>query len=177
MKATVTSPTLIQAAVDGDTAALSALITASRPDLVCFARRACATPEDAEDAVQETLWIISRQIGTLRMLAAFTAWAARIVKNECYRLLKLARGDSTPLADELPDKVMTVEALTALRQDVIAALSELKPTYRQVIILRDIEGLTAPQVAADLEITIETVKSRLHRARSVLRERLQHWVE
>ena len=167
----------IQAAVNGDAAAIEGLITTCQPDLLKFARRVCATPEDAEDAVQETLWTISQKIGTLRMLTAFVGWAARIVRHECYRLLKYARGE-TLLDPEIdfPDED-DPDLRSALHHDVTTALTELPFIYRQVILMRDVEERTAPEVAAILGISTEAVKSRLHRARTILRAQLKQWAE
>jgi RNA polymerase sigma factor (sigma-70 family) len=164
--------------VNGDTAAISSLISAFQPDLLKFARQACATPEDAEDAVQETLWVISQKIGTLRVLSAFTSWAIRIVKHECFRLLKFARRES-PLDGENEFLVLEHDEgqQNVLRQDLVSALATLPPIYREVLILRDIEERTAPEVANLLGISNEAVKSRLHRARSMLRLHLQHWAD
>jgi RNA polymerase sigma factor (sigma-70 family) len=178
MKRTEPSQENIQAAVNGDTAAISSLITACQPDLLKFARQTCATPEDAEDAVQETLWVISRKIGTLRTLSAFTTWAIRIVKHECFRLLKITRGESLLDAKE---ELLALEEdtgqLNVLKQDIVTSLATLPPIYREVLILRDIEERTAPEVADLLGISNQAVKSRLHRARSMLRLQLQHWTD
>lgn len=178
MKAALYSQETLQAAVNGDTAAIESLLDTCQPDLLKFARRVCATPEDAEDAVQETLWTISRKIGTLRMLTAFVGWAARIVKHECYRLLKIARGEkSLDRGNDLPDQEEDPHLRAALHYDVTAALAELPLIYRQVILLRDVEEMTAPEAAAVLGISTEAVKSRLHRARAILRARLGHWTK
>lgn len=168
----------IQAAVDGDTAAIESLIATCQPNLLKFARQVCATPEDAEDAVQETLWMISRKIGTLRMITAFIGWATRIVRNECYRLLRYARGER-PLEpdDDLIHYEDDPNLRSALQYDVATALAELPLIYRQVIIMRDVEERTAPEVAETLGISVEAVKSRLHRARTMLRNQLSHWAE
>jgi len=176
MKASQLSQENLQAAVDGNTAAIEGLIVTCQPDLLKFARQVCATPEDAEDAVQETLWTISRKIGTLRMITAFIGWAARIVRNECYRLLRYARGER-PLEpdDDLLHYDDDPNLRSALQYDVATALAELPLIYRQVIIMRDVEERTAPEVAETLGISVEAVKSRLHRARTMLRIQLSHW--
>lgn len=167
----------IQAAVDGNAAAISHLITECQPDLLQFARQACATPEDAEDAVQETLWVISQKIGNLRTINAFMGWAIRIVKHECYRLLRLARGENPLESDrEIPVDPHNPE-YASLQRDIVTTLAGLPLIYRQVIIMRDIQDMSAPEVAAALGIQVDAVKSRLHRARSMLRVQLQPWVE
>lgn len=171
-----TPPTqLIEQARAGDVAAIQALLARCQPDVARFARTVCATPEDAEDAVQEALWIATQRIGTLRVASAFTSWLFQVVKHECYRLLRRARREA-PL-DTLPEVQLGQEAdQTMLAQDVAAAIAALPPPYRQVLILRDVQGLTAPETAALLGVSVDAVKSRLHRARSAVRVALRGWV-
>ncbi|GAB2882361.1 RNA polymerase sigma factor SigM [Pseudoduganella ginsengisoli] len=160
---------LIEAARQGDRAALEQLLAASQPDLRRFARRSCATSEDADDAVQVALWSVQRNIGSLRVVAAFAGWLFRIVERECYRLLRLRRG-MEPWTDEL-EAALPDDPL-ALRRDLAHALSALPREYRDVLVLRDVEELTAPEAASQLQITVAALKSRLHRARAMMRERL-----
>lgn len=162
---------LIEAARSGDAAALSRLLQVCQPDLKRFARRTCATSEDAEDAVQLALWHLYRKVGALRTVAAFGTWLFRIVERECYRLF----GGRLPV-DEVarvdPDAAQAPGLPLDLRADLTRAIAELPATYRDVLILRDVEELTAPEVAAHLNVSVEAVKSRLHRARGMVRERL-----
>ncbi|HKQ29654.1 MAG TPA: RNA polymerase sigma factor [Burkholderiales bacterium] len=162
---------LIEAAKQGDRAALERLLLVSQPDLKRFARRSCATLEDAEDAVQLALWQLHRKIGTLRVIRAFASWMFRIVERECRRLLRLQTRtqplDGDALA-EIPIEAMPLD----LRSDLSAAIGALPPIYREILILRDIQELTAPETASQLNISVEAVKSRLHRARGMLREAL-----
>jgi RNA polymerase sigma factor (sigma-70 family) len=175
VKTAVLSQENIQAAVDGDAAAISDLITACQPDLLKFAQRTCATPEDAEDAVQETLWLISQKVGTLRVVNAFMGWAIRIVKNECFRLLRAVRGESELDEDNKLLSLRDDLDLPVLQRDIVKGLMELPSMYREVLIMRDIEEMTAPEVAFALNLSIDAVKSRLHRARTMLRDQLSHW--
>jgi len=159
-----------------DIAAIEALLEEYQPRLTRFAQRHCATPQDVEDAVQETLWIASRKIGSLRVPAALASWLFKIVRNYCYRLLKIGRNDS-PL-DALPDQMDTQdspEGQMILKRDVAQALAALPRVYREVVIMRDIQELTAPETAALLGVTVEAVKARLHRGRTLLREALGAW--
>ncbi len=168
---------LVAAARAGDRGAIDDLLRVTRPDLMRFARRACATPEDAEDAVQAALWQLHRRIGTLRVIAAFASWLFRIVERECRRLLRL-QVDAQPLegigqADAAP-------VPHELRRDLSRMIAELPAAYREVLVMRDVEEMTAPEVAAAIGISAEAVKSRLHRARAMLREQLLssgYWFE
>jgi RNA polymerase sigma factor (sigma-70 family) len=169
--------TLVEAARQGDLAALETLLLEYQPVVTRFARKYCATPQDVEDAVQETLWAASRKIGALRVSTHFIAWLFQIVRNACYRLLKTSDADGFPLDFDLEDRLASSAddpaQMSLLKQDVVQALALLPITYREVIILRDIQELSAPEAAERLGITVEAVKSRLHRARQQLRQALE----
>jgi len=167
----VAEPHLVEAACKGDAAAVERLLVVCQPDLRRFARRACSTGEDAEDAVQIALWQLYRKIGALRTAATFAAWLFKIIERECYRLFR-AR-DRLREWDQSLDQVLCQEPLPlALRRDLIGAIAMLPMIYREVLILRDIDELTAPETAQHLGISIDAVKSRLHRARDMLRQHL-----
>jgi RNA polymerase sigma factor (sigma-70 family) len=175
-----TKPQLIEAACQGDQAAISDLLIVCQPDLKRFARRTCSTTEDAEDAVQVALWQLYRKIGALRTVATFTTWLFRIVERECYRLYRGKK--ATESLDELHelDVPYAPTIPTDLRLDLTRALERLTLPYREVLILRDVHELTAPEVAAQLGLSLEAVKSRLHRARAQVREQLMssgYWLK
>lgn len=163
---------LVEAARQGDAAAMSKLLTVCQPDLKRFARRTCSTTEDAEDAVQMALWHLSRQVGTLRTVAAFASWLFRIVERECHRLYR--RTTSAQTLDGLSERDMphAPPVPTDLKMDLIRAMQGLSPPYLEVLILRDVHELTAPEVAQELGLSVEAVKSRLHRARAMVRKHL-----
>ena len=162
---------LIESACAGEPEAIDQLLLQVQPAMLRFAQRYCATPQDVEDAVQEGLWIVYQKIERLHTAAAFVSWIFTIVRNECYRLLKRVHhvDDQAQISDFATD---TREIDTDLRHDVAVAIAHLPVSYRQVLIMRDLEGRTAPETAVALNLTIETVKSRLQRARGLLREML-----
>lgn len=170
-------PALVEAAAQGDREAIEQLLLHYHPTLTRFARRFCATPEDVEDAVQETLWIASQKIGTLRVASAFVSWTFQVVRHQCYRLLNLARQQAVTASTKWERAVDDPELRIALQQDLVSAMAHLSVEHRQVLLMRDLEGMTTQDVAAALSITTATVKSRLHRARSTLRHLLKHWHE
>ncbi|WP_288407047.1 RNA polymerase sigma factor [uncultured Herbaspirillum sp.] len=164
-------PQLAHEACRGNPQALDLLLARMEPDLKRFARRTCATSEDADDAVQEALWKFHKKFNTIQKLSALAAWMFRIIERECYRLFSRPRRlqELTPeQQDGLPARPLPLQ----LRGDLVAALASLAPHYREILILRDIEELSAPEAAAYLNISVAAVKSRLHRARSLMRERL-----
>jgi RNA polymerase sigma-70 factor, ECF subfamily len=168
---------LLAAAQQGDLAALQAVLAAHREVVFRYGLRFCRTTEDAEDAVQETLWAASRSIGKFRRAAALTTWLFAIVRNACHRLVRQHRGKED-LADVLP----TLADPRALIEDEVAAqqveamladaVARLPADHREVVLLRDVEGLTAPEAAVRLSISVRALKSRLHRARAELRATL-----
>jgi RNA polymerase sigma-70 factor, ECF subfamily len=166
---------LLTLAQAGDVAALNRLLTAHRHGVYRFGLKVCRTTEDAEDAVQEALWAATRAIQAFRGSAASIAgWLFTIVRRECLRLLEARK--RRPSCDlSLYDHVayeVDPEMTTMLRQrteSLAEALSELDSLHREVILLRDIQELSAPAAAAELGISVDALKSRLHRARAQLR--------
>jgi RNA polymerase sigma factor (sigma-70 family) len=169
MKASTLTPGLIEAAQRGEAGAIEKLLAATKPDLQRFARRLCTGPEDAEDAVQNALWILHRKVGTLRAVPAFAGWLFRVVARECRRLMRRAGilSDDSEL-----DTIAAPRVPSELQRDLAAAIEALPDDYRCVLIMRDIEEMTAPETADILNLSPEAVKSRLRRAREQVRERL-----
>ena len=168
---------LLSAAQAGDPAALNRLVADHRQGVYRYGLHVCRTTEDAEDAVQETLWAATRAIRTFRGTASsITSWLFTIVRRECLRLLERhRRSPATAAADEVIAEVVDPSDAVALRRrvDLLAsALADLDPLHREVILLRDIQELSAPEAAQKLGISIDALKSRLHRARVNLREHL-----
>jgi RNA polymerase sigma factor (sigma-70 family) len=162
---------LVEAACQGDHLALEKLLAISQPNLKRFARRVCVTSEDAEDAVQVALWKLHRQIKILRATAALTAWLFRIIERECFRLFRILRR-TEPLTEFIEETLYQAPIPHVLRHDLAVALASLPAVYREVLILRDIDELTAPETAIQLNISVAAVKSRLHRARTMMRDAL-----
>ncbi|MFF8609640.1 RNA polymerase sigma factor [Streptomyces sp. NPDC015346] len=164
---------LIVAAQRGDADAISALVSGSHPNVVRFARSVCATPEDAEDAAQEALIILYRKIGMLRASGALASWMFRIVRNECLRRARTTLGPRTPLRDD-PVPSAEDEALRQLEAGrVVAAVASLPADQRRVLIMRDVQGYSGRMVADALGLSTAAMKSRLHRARAAVRDRVR----
>ena len=162
---------LLEAACRGDPSALETLLTELRPDLKRFARRTCSTAEDAEDAVQITLWKLHRKLGALRALPALASWLFRVVERECFRLLRALRGGQ-PYDEEMASILRAAPVPHDLRHDLAKAIAGLPPLYREVLVLRDIDELSAPETAERLGISVAAVKMRLFRARGLMRTTL-----
>ena len=122
--------------------------------------------------MQFALWQLYRRIGALRTVATFASWLFRIVERECFRLFR--RSDPAESLDLLPEPAhpATAPIPLDLRVDLVRAIRRLGPAYREVLVLRDVHELSAPEVAARLGLSLQAVKSRLHRARGMVREQL-----
>jgi RNA polymerase sigma factor (sigma-70 family) len=163
---------LIDAARTGDAAAIAALLAACQPDIRRYARRSCRS-DDVDDAVQDAMLILHRRIGTLQVVAAFPAWLFEIVRRECLRLLRATRMVSASPSEEVADPVFVYRSDADVRMDVAAAIQSLPDHYRQVVLMRDIEEMTIDEIAQGLQLTRESAKARLHRARAMIREYLK----
>ena len=160
----------IEAARAGDAAALEHLLARSRQDLRRYAEYHCGI-NDIEDAVQESLMLIARKLGDLRAVEAYASWLFRIVKRECNRLKRALRHMVLqPVLDEIDGP--HYPAPSGLLRDVSQALAKLPPHYREILLLRDYEGLSVDEICTRLGLTREAAKARLHRARGLAREYL-----
>jgi RNA polymerase sigma factor (sigma-70 family) len=160
----------VEAARAGDTAALDAVLSRSRQDLRRYAEYHCEV-NDVEDAVQETLFTVSRRMGDLREVEAMTSWLFRIVKRECNRMRRGWRLLTNQEITAAIEPVATPEPLD-LRADISRVMATLPPHYREILLMRDVDGLKLNELAEHLGMELAAVKSRLHRARSLMRERL-----
>ncbi|MCX4984427.1 RNA polymerase sigma factor [Streptomyces sp. NBC_00572] len=168
---------LIKAAQDGDVTSLTTVVMESQPHVRKFAKSLCASPQDAEDAAQEALIILYRKIGTLRATGALASWMFRIVRNECLRQVRLlvSRNDEPSAESEASPEPSAEEAvLHRLEVErIAAAVSALPRDQRQVLIMRDVQGLPGRTVAHALGLSTAAMKSRLHRARATVRDALE----
>ncbi|WP_374336168.1 RNA polymerase sigma factor [Leeia sp.] len=161
---------LVQAAQTGDPAAISQLLAQCQPDVRRYARRHCHA-SDVDDAVQESLLTLSRKLGGLKAAIAFTAWLSTVIKRHCMKLARITLR-LNPLDEEAIAQQLTSRTDISLRIDLTHALESLPEHYRAVILLRDFEALTIAEIAAQLRESPGAIKSRLHRARELIREYL-----
>ncbi len=156
-----------------------------------FALRITKDANDAEEVFQEVFLILARKLDTFRGESKFSSWLYRITVNTSYMYLRSQKKHESNLSldsyapyDEggtLMGKIMHKD--WSSRPDIIIynkealkiideSINQLPESYRLVFHLRDIEGLTNEEAADVLELTIPAVKSRLHRARLFLRDKL-----
>ncbi len=161
---------LILAAQSGDPAAMNRLLVVCQTDARRYARRHCAA-SDVDDAVQESLLILSRRIGGLKAAAAFSGWLFTVVRRECQRLSRKMFGQG-PSIEDLAEAQLACRTDESLKVDLVAALESLPAHYLEVILLRDFAEMTISEMAQKLGMQVPGVKSRLHRARELVREYL-----
>jgi len=159
------SDDLLLAAQSGDRHALTQLLVALQPDIRRYARRHCHRTSVIEDVVQEALIVVYRRVGTIRSPAALAGWLLTVIACMLMRGVEelASLEESRELAKVPPDE---------LRMDLVNAIESLSPSHREVLLLRDLEDLTIGEIAGRLGVTREAAKSRLRRARTLVREYL-----
>jgi RNA polymerase sigma-70 factor, ECF subfamily len=165
------------------------LVKANRDALYRIAYRLTGNRDDAEDLLLEALTEAWESFNHFQKGTEFVRWVATIMthtfldwqrKNSHYEFVSLdepSEEDEEPL--ELPDETDDPEKLVLRREFWRAAkraLDELPPEFRTVVALVDMEGLSYEEAAKILNCPIGTVRSRLHRARTILREKLKDWL-
>jgi RNA polymerase sigma-70 factor, ECF subfamily len=173
---------LLQAARAGNRQALGELLLQHQQRIFGFGMKMCGDPEDARDVAQETMLSLVRSLPTFRGESSVSTWLYTVARSFCMKKRRRTKGapahheslDQTTQeqsAAPAPTPEQTLLGREA-REAVANALDHLEPDAREVVILRDIEGLTAPEVAEITGLSVAAVKSRLHRARQALREHL-----
>ena len=154
----------VRAAQRGDPVAMDILLTDLAPwvGLIC----AAIALEQGEDALQETLIVVLRNLPALRDPAAWRAWVRRIAVRES---LRMVRDNRELTMRDLPEAMASTDLDTAL--DVRDTLRKLPAQQRAVLVLRNLEDLSEQETAEVLGVPEGTVKSRLHRARQGFRDR------
>ena len=179
---------LVQAAQRGDKRAFAQLVGQYEQRVYNLARKMMRDQQDAEDVLQETFISVYRNLGNFHGDSSFSTWLYRIATNASLMKLRARKEPSLSLdepiesddgADAMPREIVDwgitpEEALLSgeTRAQMDAAIASLPETLRAVFILRDIEGLSVQETAEVLDISVPNVKTRLHRARLLLRESL-----
>ena len=178
----------------GDQAAVRELALRYGPRIQQLAMRHMKNREDAEEVTQDVLVKVHRKIHAFRGDAALSSWIYRITFNTAMSRLRQNRAaraaaqerDRVEALLETGEQVRTLaepadwswmpdeHVLRAqLREALAAAVAELPEIYRAPVVLRDIEGLTTEEASSRLKVKDQTLKSRLHRGRLMLREKLE----
>jgi RNA polymerase sigma-70 factor (ECF subfamily) len=176
---------LLKALQRGDDSAIEELLRRYQSRIYRYGMQMCRDPEDAKDVLQETLLTMTRSLRSFRGASSLSTWLYTIARSLCIKKrrkskfapteeLSLSGMDSDhagPVSppSERPDHIVSAKELGNYLNK---AVQSLDPMYRDVLLLRDGEGLSAPEVAKVLGIGVDAVKSRLHRARLAVRDQM-----
>jgi len=174
----------------GDESALRDLAEAYGSKIYQLAFRYLRNKEDAEEVTQDVLFKVHRKVSAFRGDAALSSWIYRITFNASMSRLRTAKYQRTQ-NDELSITASEGEEMAAhheiadwsdladehvfrsqLRQKVFNAILSLPAIYRAPVMLRDIQGMSTEEASAMLRVKDQTLKSRLHRGRLILRKQL-----
>ncbi len=172
--------------------AVEALVHLYGPKTYRLALRITGNPQDAEEVSQDVLWTVVRKIQTFKGESALGSWIYRITANAAYQKLRGRRGKEPVswetllpafdgdghLVDLEHDWTSSVEdpAIQAeARRRLVDAVDTLPAEYRTAFVLHDMEGLPNPEIADLLGVSLPAVKSRVHRSRLFLRQRLAEY--
>ena len=182
---------LVERLREQDEHALAELSSLYGHKIFQLAFRCVRNHEDAEEVVQDVLLKVFRKIEAFRGDSALSSWIYRITFNTAMSRLRRTRAtrmaevtelqvgaaanDDQPAACDPPDRshLADEEMLRReLRERLVEAVNDLPPIYREPVILRDLRGLTTEEASSRIGVKDQTLKSRLHRGRLLLREQL-----
>jgi RNA polymerase sigma-70 factor (ECF subfamily) len=160
-----------------------------------LALRITGSNEDAEEAAQDALWTAARKIQMFKGESAFGSWLYRIAANAAYQKLRARRAKAAEIAlddvlptldqdgrhfepmDDWSNRVDEQALQGELRRVLADAIDALPPDYRTALVMHDVEGLSNPDIADALGISLPAVKSRVHRSRLFVRKRLAEYMQ
>ena len=168
------------AAASGDDRALAELVRSYHERVYRYGVRVCRDGFDADDAVQEAFTKLSRRPDVVADPSALS-WLFSVVRNACVRMLRpfvrerRSLGERVAETEELPADSLDPESALERQRLVHAvheAISKLSRSSREVLVMRDLEGLSGPETCSALGLSQATMKTRLHHARAELRSEL-----
>lgn len=180
--------------LEGDASAFTPFVESIQHRVFQYTWLMCGQREDAEEVAQETLLKVFENFDQLQDPARVRAWVFRIAKNFCLMKRRrsvfaperelsldellpgsedLARSAQLEDRNEWPEERLLRAELNA---ELEKALRELPETYRPVVLLRDVEGLSTAETAEILDLSVDVVKQRLHRGRLALRKSLARYL-
>jgi RNA polymerase sigma-70 factor (ECF subfamily) len=183
--------TLVRDAATGDRAAMERLLMRAQEVAYRFSLLICGHPEDAEDVMQDALLKTYQHVNRITDPDAFRTWLYTTVRNACLMKRRRRVGEPSHMVSieqgtrasdggfsevDVPDsgrgpEQQLQDSWTGRRLQT--ALQKLPPSYRAIVVMREIEGLATREVAEITGLSEANVKQRLHRARVMLRHRLE----
>jgi RNA polymerase sigma-70 factor (ECF subfamily) len=181
---------LVRRAQGGNGDAFEELVRRYERKVYNITYRMLGNPEDASEALQDTFLRAYRFLGKFQFKSKFYTWLYRIATNVSLTRLRKRKspvvmsidapvGESGDMVLDIPDDQFSPEKLfeqREIRRKLKEAVDKLPEDYRTVVVLRDLEGLSNEDVSKVLNLSIPAVKSRLHRGRLALREKLEKYL-
>ncbi|MDT0223604.1 sigma-70 family RNA polymerase sigma factor [Gordonia sp. AC31] len=173
---------LLLQARNGDQHAFAELVGAHRTHVWAVCLNICSNPHDAEDALQNTLVAAWQNLHKFRGESKFSTWLHRVAANNALMVVRRRKANTTITDFTDPDQPIQLVDDThqsafddqiALRDAVREALAQLPEDFREAVVLREFGDLTYADIAAHQGVGVQTVKSRLNRARTQLAELLR----
>ncbi len=185
---------MVERAKAGDFEAFEELVNLHEGRVYRLIMRMLRNPEDAEDALQETFLQVYRGLKSFEGRSTFSTWLFRLATNVCLmkirhretepskflpleEYLPQSPGGENPRIQKWPEKPEEILLNKESREKMYEALEKLPADYRAVFLLRDVEGFSNIEVGEVLGVSVAAVKSRLHRARLMLRGMLTEYFE
>ena len=182
---------LVKAAASGDRGAMEALLVRAQEVAYRFSLLVCGHPEDAEDVMQDALLKTYQHVEQITEPEAFRTWLYTTVRNACLMKRRRRVGEPSHFVSvehgvetkagtvpvDVPDPARPADQRLMdgwVDDRLRRALKRLPPSYRMIVVMREIEGLSTKQVAAIAGLSEANVKQRLHRGRLMLRKQLEH---
>jgi RNA polymerase sigma-70 factor (ECF subfamily) len=171
----------LKKAQEGDARAVDALLSEVEPQIYRFGLRMCRHPEDAEDVLQETMLSLVKNLESYRGESKLSTWALTIARSFCLKKRRKRQGEPAALGPLYEEALLVPSSASDQHRDletkeswtaVSTGISRLSQEFREVLLLRDVEGLSAEETAQVLGLGLAAMKSRLHRARKLLRSEL-----
>ena len=185
---------LVQALRNDEPVAAEQLVSTYGDRVYRLAVRITGVNEDAEEVAQDALWTAARKIDMFKGEAAFGSWLYRITANAAYQKLRTRKGRQNEIPweqllpaldwegrhfepmDDWSPRVDESALQGELREVLTTAIAGLPPDYRTAFVMHDMEGMSNPEIAETLGISLPAVKSRVHRSRLFLRQRLAEYM-
>jgi RNA polymerase sigma-70 factor, ECF subfamily len=182
---------LVRDAANGDRAAMERLLMRAQEAAYRFSLLVCGHPEDAEDVMQDALLKTYQHVARIEQPEAFRTWLYSTIRNACLMKRRRRVGepaqfvsldqeedgtDATKPAIDIADRARPADQQLIDRWKsgrLRKALQNLPPSYRMIVVMREIEGLSTKEVAEITGLSDANVKTRLHRARLMLRHHLE----
>ena len=180
--ATDTDVALLAKAHAGDAHAIEQLLAKHEQRVYRYGLRMCANEDDARDVLQETLIAAYKNLGSFRGDSKLSTWLYQIARSFCLKQRRrregepaqhdsLESGDAQHLVEDTSANDSRAHA-KQVSEVIQAAIGTLPEDHREALILRDVEGLSAEEAAEVAGVEVGALKSRLHRARMALKQRL-----